>query len=121
MDQNEFVEAIKITVLKSAVQSVESVLIKPPGRQPNVKTLKLSAWYNDLNEGDKQKVQEVIQETAEMAEFGFFCVLDGVRTIEDSPEKGRLKLYFEKNGRQVLLNDPDDDYLHDLLNAGDGC
>ena len=45
--------------------------------------------------------------------FGFLCVLDGVRIIEDSEEKGKLLLYYEKNGNRQLLNDPKEEYLHD--------
>ena len=40
-----------------------------------------------------------------MAVFGFLCVLDGVRAIEDTEVKGQLKLYYEKENKSVLLND----------------
>ena len=42
-------------------------------------------------------------------------MLDGVRAIEGVGDKGRLSLYYEKDGEKILLNNPDNDYnLHDL-------
>jgi len=60
-------------------------------------------------------VEKVIAECASMSVFNFFCVLDGVATIEDYGEKSRLKLYFEKDNHSVLLNDDREDYFHNLL------
>jgi len=115
MDQNEFVEAIKIAVIESSKKSVESVLLNPPGRQPNIQSLQLSNWFNSLTDHDKEMLQRVIRESVETTVFGFFCVLDGIRAIEDGREKGSLLLYYEKHGERFLLNNPKDDFLHDLL------
>jgi hypothetical protein len=52
-----------------------------------------------------------------MAVFGFFCVLDGVSAIEDSPEKGDLELYFVKSSQKIRLNDPRQEELHNLFNV----
>jgi hypothetical protein len=49
--------------------------------------------------------------------FGFLCVLDGVRAIEGARDKGRLVLFYDRESR-VLLNNPDDEYLHDIYNSG---
>jgi hypothetical protein len=59
-------------------------------------------------------LNEIIKEAVETSVFGFLCVLDGVRAIETS-DKSNLKLYYEKAGNVVLLNDEDDDYLHDIF------
>jgi hypothetical protein len=48
--------------------------------------------------------------------FGFLCVLDGVSAIEDGEVKGKLNLFYEKHGKQQLLNDPQEEYLHDIFN-----
>ncbi len=59
---------------------------------------------------------KVVSQSVEMAVFGFFCVLDGVRAIEDDFEKGDLILSFEKHGKSTWLNNPNDGhYLHDLF------
>ena len=46
-----------------------------------------------------------------------WVMLDGVRAIEDEEDKGILKLYFEKDGNRVLINDPDQEFLHDLYKS----
>ena len=49
--------------------------------------------------------------------FGFFCVLDEVRVIEAGPEKGELELWHVKNGQWTLINDSEQNFLHDEYNA----
>ncbi len=115
MDQEKFIEAIKVAVIESGKKSMQSILISPPGRQPNEKIVQLSNWFNNLTAEDKNRVREIIAESIDTAVFGFLCVLDGVKAIEDGREKGTLALYYEKDGIRRLLNDPDDDYLHDIF------
>ena len=64
---------------------------------------------------NRAKIKEIIKESLETAVFGFLCLLDGVRAIESTSTKGRLILTYEKEGQTVLLNSPDDEYLHNLL------
>ena len=59
---------------------------------------------------------ETLKDAAEAAIFGFFCVLDGARFIEDGPEKGDFELYYVKGDDRVLLNPPGDD-LHDIFQS----
>ena len=59
----------------------------------------------------------VIEEAVDTALFGLFCVLDGVRTIEDSEEKTIFQLYGMKGGRNILINKEDEESLHDRFNA----
>ena len=115
MNQNEFIESIRIAVIETGYRSMEAFLKNPPGRQPAESSIQLSNWFNSLNATDRENVLLVISESVNTAVFGFCCVLDGVRAIENGTDKGRLLLYYEKNNQQYLLNDPDDDYLHDIL------
>ena len=115
MSQEEFIAAIRVAVVESSYKSLESNLIDPPGRQPDSKLLDFANWFNSLNEINKSKLLGVIRETVETTVFSFLCVLDGVRAIENGKDKGKLSLYYEKNGNKDLLNNPDDDYLHELL------
>lgn len=115
MNAQEFVDSIKLVVAEGAVESVKTTLHKPPGRNPEFFLKELSEWYNNKNDDDKLKILEVIRLSVESSVFGFLCVLDGVRAIEETQDKGQLVLYFEKNGQQELLNDPSRDFLHDLL------
>jgi hypothetical protein len=117
MDAHEFIDAIKLTVEESALETIKSNLSNPPGKKPDVSLVKMSQWFNALSERDKEMVLNVAREAAKSTLFGFFCVLDGVRTLENDYNKGELKLYFEKNGEQKLLNDTDGELLHELYTS----
>ena len=52
----------------------------------------------------------------DQAVFGFLCVLDGVRAVENGPDKGTFELRYLKDG-SVLLNPQDEAMLHDLYNS----
>ena len=90
-------------------------ILGPPGKEPEKKIVELSNWFNKLGSEDKIMVMKIVKESVETSVFGFLCVIDGVRVIEDSKRKGRLILSYEKQGDVILLNDPDEDYLHNLL------
>ena len=90
-------------------------LKSPPGRNPDKDVVSLSNWYNELSEADKKSINEIIRRSVRAAIFNLFCVLDGVLQIENSFDRGVLKLYYQKGEKQVLLNNHDEDYLHDLL------
>ena len=59
---------------------------------------------------------EALKDAAEGAIFGLLCVLDGVRVIEDAPDKGGFELYYVKVDKRVLLN-PSGDELHDIFQS----
>ena len=81
MTSENFIDAIREVVAENSVISVQSNLIKPPGRKPSEKLVMMSEWYNKLVDGDK----------------------------------GELKLYYEKGNYKILLNDPHNVNLHELL------
>lgn len=114
MDQTEFINAIKTAVAESSKKAVLLSLVSPSGRQPEQDLVDLSTWYNALGVNDKEMIGTVIKEAIDSTVFGILCVLDGVRAIEDSREKGVLKLFYQKGDDLVFLNDPNEDYLHDL-------
>jgi hypothetical protein len=117
MKKQEFVNTIKIVVSDGSVNAIKSILQKPSGRKPDEKLRERSIWYNDLNKKDKDFVNQVIKESVDQAIFNFMCVLDGVSTIEGHGEIGVLKLYYEKGEKKVLLNDFEEDFLHDIYNS----
>lgn len=45
------------------------------------------------------------------------CVIDGVRQIESNFDKRELVLEFHKNNEIIRLNDPNEEYLHDIFNS----
>jgi hypothetical protein len=117
MNSNEFIESIKIGVEKATFDELQSLLENPPGRSPRKELLRLSDWYKSLDISDKENLQEIIKLTAKQSVFGMLCVIDGVRQIENTFDKGELVLEFHKNGIIIRLNDPNEEYLHDVFNS----
>ena len=116
MNKQEFIASINEVVVNDSIKSVESNLIKPPGRAPEEKLVILSSWFNNLRDTDRDMVMKVVKESVQTGVFSFLCVLDGVRAIEDGDKKGKLDLYYEKDEKLTLLNNQSDEYLHDLYN-----
>jgi len=116
MNREEFIEKIKIK-RDYAIEVVEENLDSPPGRKPRDKDKLLSEFYHSLNQEQKTKIKEIIEESIDMGIFSFFCVLDHVSFLEDTPEKTQFELYAVKNGERVLLNDFSQELLHDLYNG----
>jgi len=114
MNAEIFIDTIKQVVVEDSIESVQANLENPPGRKPDQELVELSRWFKSLDIKDQSMILKLIRESTQTAVFGFLCVLDGVRAIEDS-EKGQLKLFYEKENKSLLLNDPNENYLHDLL------
>ena len=112
----EFIKRIKQVVYDSSVDSCLSLLQKPPGRKPSAKLVELSQYLNNLSEYDKEMILSIIKLASGQAIFGLLAVIDGVRQIEDSETKGSFELRFINGGNSVLINDPNEEYLHDIFN-----
>jgi hypothetical protein len=118
MSPSEFVDAIKTEVRDAASSDTIIQLRTPTGRRPAENLRRLSAWFNQLSEGDQQTVAEVAAMASHNAVFGLLCVLDGVRPIQEGHQAGELQLTFvESDKPTVRLNPATGDTLHDLLNA----
>ncbi len=114
MNSEQFVEAIKLYVRDSAVRDTVDTLSKPPGRKPSPRLVNQSKWYNNLSESDKSMVGEVIEEAIDAALFGMLAALDSVRAIDD--RKGTFQLFYVGQEKTVLLNDMEEESLHDIYN-----
>jgi len=114
MNSIEFINAIKEAVGDSAVNGTIKNLENVPGKKPAEQLVILSNWYKELSKIDKKMLAELIQVTVNSSIFGFLAVLDGVRVVEDRPDKGQFELYYVNDGNKILLNDTDMEYLHDL-------
>lgn len=115
MTQQEFVDGLQVAVLEAAPESVLVALDNPPGRSPAQVLVTSGAWYRALSPSDRAQVQSVAGLVAFHAVFGMLAVVDNVRTLESTPNKGRFVLSFVKDGQTWELNPPDGEMLHDLL------
>lgn len=113
MNSQDFVMIIRSVVRDSAVRSTLEVLEHPPGRTPSDGLINRSKWYHSLTTEDKQRLIEIVSDAVDNGVFGFLCVLDGVRSVESTSDKGRFELRYIREDT-VLLNDPDKIMLHDL-------
>jgi hypothetical protein len=113
MDSQEFVDLLKLVVRDAAASGEMSVLDKPLGRKASSELLKRSAWYHSLQEDEKLILSSIIFDAASQAVFGFLCVLDGVRQIENGADKGRFELRYIKDG-STWRNSPEQFMLHEL-------
>src|SRR5712691_9215270 len=105
MTPEDFIRALKIAVHDAGVRAVRETLEHPSGRKPETSVVELSDWYHSMSDTDKDKLMKVVQHAVHTSVFGFLCVLDGVRTIEDTQNKGELELCYVRDGVRTLLND----------------
>ena len=114
MDVSEFVQVIRQQVEQPAVDGCLKNYRNPPGRRPSESLVQLSDWYKSLADEDKTMLERAMRDSVNEAIFGFFCVLDGVRVIENGEEQAELELWHVKQGVRTRINDPK---LHDELNS----
>lgn len=119
MNQEEFVELIKKYVAKAGANDVIGNLIAPVGRKPSDKLLKMSNFYNAMDSASKKIIDEIVHEAIDTGIFGFLCLIDGVRSVNMNGEQNHLKLTFinDNTGEEIILNNPKEDFLHDIYNA----
>lgn len=113
MNPAEFVTAIEAAVAQAAVDDVLSLLNSPPGRRPSESLMKLSEFYKGLSSGEQAMIADVVKLSVDESVFGFLCVLEGVRAIENGPGKGELVLSYEGDVSAHINRGMD---LHDLYN-----
>lgn len=118
MTASDFIDGIKFRVIESTVQSMLENLAFPAGRQPTQVALDASAWFLSLPPEVQNHVKYIIRCVSKSAVFGFCCVIDGVRVIENTVEKSDFRLTsINPDGSETLLNPIGGPMLHDLLNA----
>ncbi len=115
MTNKDFVAIVREKLVVPTVQDVIENLTLPIGRKPDESSVRMSNWYNSLPDSDKDYISKVIHEAVESSVFHFLCILDGVSAIEPAGDKGKLELFFVKNGQKTLINDFEEEFLHDLF------
>lgn len=115
MNSEVFIKSIQKCVRNSSISGTISTLKNPPGRSPHKNLKEISCWYNQLSDNERNIIKQIIEQAVDSSLFGFLCVIDGVRTIEDSYEKGQFKLIYENENGIELVNSPEEEYLHDTF------
>jgi len=83
---------VKVQASDAGAETTISHLRTPLGRRPREDYRARSDWFLSLSDAHKARVQEVARLAAETAIFGFSCILDGARCIEEGDEKGQFVL-----------------------------
>jgi hypothetical protein len=115
MNSAEFARALRLVAVTNVAKSLPKFLINPPGRRPAASLVELSHWFRNLEPSDQDRVGEVVLLASEAAASRVLEVLDGIVAIEGPGPKGTLELFFVKDGNRLLLNDPTEEPLADLL------
>jgi hypothetical protein len=117
MTPEKFIDALRKVVRDAAIEGSLSAVAYPPGRNPPQELRDASEWFRSLDRDQQQLLTSIVSGAVDSAIFGFLCVLDGVRQVEDGRTKGRFELRYIGDDTILLLNAPDDDMLHDLYNT----
>jgi hypothetical protein len=113
MEAKFFVDALKDVCRDAAVQDCIATYVSPPGRRPNAELVELSTWYNALSKNDQAMVMRAMKDAADGTLFGVLCVLDGVRSIENTDTKTSFRLIAQSGDEENILC-PSTVDLHDL-------
>ena len=116
MTPEEFVEVVRNVVYRDAAKDVMAAVQEVP-RGADAVLRDVCAWYNALPLDARTQVRTIAEMAAQHALFGVFCVIDGVRAVETTHDKGEFTLTYRKGGVETVLNPRRGEMLHDLLNA----
>jgi hypothetical protein len=117
MNKDTLVQKIKESLLDRGTKDLMVLYKNPPGRKPSQKLIRISQWLSTLKEEDQEIVRMVINDSIQSTIFGLFCILDGVRFLENEEEKTQFELYALLNSQRSLINKPDAEPLHDIFNS----
>jgi len=117
VNNHDFVATIKEAVRDAAITDTIDVLRNPPGRKPSQQITERAEWYRSLDDEQRRILAGLIGDAVHNAIFGFLCVLDGIRAVENGVVKGRFELQYLKEGSTTVLNPPNEIMLHELYNA----
>jgi hypothetical protein len=116
MNPQAFVEEIS-RVMKAGLSGLISNISSPPGKRPKALLLRISEFYNRLNEHDKRVFEEALALASRQSVNAIFSILDGDLAIEPIGKKGELKLYHSDGTRQIRINDPDQAPLSEIFRS----
>jgi hypothetical protein len=112
----EFVNALSETCRDAAVSDTMATLNKPSGRKVPEHLKSLSAWFNSQTPEQQNYISAVAAMAADRTLFGVFCVLDGVRAVEQTSAKSSFRLSCSKGSVTTVLS-PGAELLHNIYRS----
>ncbi|NEN75479.1 hypothetical protein F9B74_03950 [Pelistega sp. NLN82] len=117
--QEKFIDNLYQQVDIDGINRIVSILEDPPGRRPAEELKSLSHYFNSKSEDEKIILKKMIKLAVESTIFDILCILDQVCTFDDDIENIKI-LAMNKAGEEILVNDDNKQYLHDLFNIARG-
>lgn len=118
MNSEQFTEAVRRYVADAAINDTAQLLLAPPGRQPAASLVKSSRWYNSLTPQDQEQVMLIAADAVHGAMFGFMCVLDGARVIDEEHSEFHLFSVNPVDNITTRISGPEENNsLHELYKA----
>lgn len=112
--KESFIDEIYQQISLDGLELITSTLCSPPGRKPKETLVKLSEYFNNKSEQEKEIIKEIIQFSINSTIFDMLCIFDGVTKLDENIED--IKLSVMMGNKEYLLNDIEQQYLHDLFN-----
>jgi hypothetical protein len=103
MNQSEFIDALRRTVLDGIGAEVAAQWSNPRGRLRSEDRTARALWINGLSAEDRAQAEALAADAAQTAFFGMLCVLDGARVIEEPEDRGHVELFHVRDGTRTLL------------------
>lgn len=113
MKKEDFIKTVRFLLKEKGGVELIDEIENPPGRFPKPEKKELAEWFAGLDENSKKHISKIIDMSIDNSLFGMFCIIDGIRAVENE-NKGQLKLYYERGDEKILLNSEDGEELHDL-------
>lgn len=118
MDKTAFARAVTQAAYRKVGDGILDHWAHPVGRGQRQMKQARADWIATLDDPSRAMLRDLVDEAVHAGVFGVLCVLDGVRAIEDGPERGGLTLtHHDADGRVTQLNAEAGEMLHDLFNG----
>lgn len=117
MNNEEFVSLLRSQVFESALNTTRQLLENPPGNSPSRSLVRISEWYRELSPEEKDLVKSVMRRTARSCVFSLLTLLDGVSLFPVEGKRGTFELYYIVEDQEVRVNDPEQEFLHDIFGS----
>jgi hypothetical protein len=111
MDDQEFLNMVKVYVQEQTVDNLIQTFTAPPGRRPREMLTKVSEWRDHLTVDEQKLFNEVVEESVRATLFSLFAVVDGARVVDNGIAKFIIATQSFQ-GQRVPINDTEDTDLH---------